>query len=157
MEPYEKVLKPLSDRVTLYVGIGNTLCGDDGVGPYIIRALEPLPDPIRLLDVGEHPEEAVEYAVGAVPAKTVFLDCADYGGEPGEIRPIEETALVEGVFSTHRFPVRAVARIISRDTCSEVYIIGIQPLQTLPGQSLSPPVLRSARRLINLIGGGVHA
>ena len=108
------------------MGIGNTLLGDDGVGPYIVRHLVSKTDQVLFLDAGEHPEAAVDFAAGFVPRKTVFLDCADFGGKPGDVRHLEMDTLEANTLSTHRFPVQIVARIIRRDTCGEVYIIGIQ-------------------------------
>lgn len=104
-----------------------------------------------------HPENAVDYAVGIAPVKTVLLDCADFAGEPGEIRTLLEDDVQEALFSTHRFPVQAVARIIHRDTCGEVYLIGIQPEKTVPGTTLSTPVRQSGDRIIEIIRGAGYA
>ncbi len=65
---------------------GNVLRGDDGVGPAVARALrdEPLPDTVRVLEVGIGGIHLVQELMGGVDLLLV-VDAVDLGRPPGTV------------------------------------------------------------------------
>jgi hydrogenase 3 maturation protease len=55
--------------------------------------------------------------------------------------------------STHIFPLRIIAKILSEDTGAEVLFLGIQPGNMSYGEDLSPRVKESAEEIIALLKG----
>ncbi len=131
---------------TLYVTLGNPLRSDDGVGPYIAGIAAGIPG-IRIRDAGERPERALDWAMELRPATLVFIDAADFGGAPGEIRDLPVESLGKTTFSTHRLPLPAIMDWISHETGTQCRCIGIQLGSTAFGEGLTPPVKQSADRL----------
>ncbi len=145
------VLRPAPAGTTLLITIGNTLRADDGVGPYIASALGSGIPGYAIQDAGEHPENALEPAVAARPAKVVMIDAADFGGRPGEARVLDRESLPQHSLSTHTFPLPVIAGLLERDTGAEVYFLGIQPRVVDLGEALSPAVRRTADRIVDYV------
>jgi hydrogenase maturation protease len=114
------------------IGIGNTLRGDDGIGPVIISELkkENYPDSIRLLDIGSDTFSIIEHLTFEQPV--LIIDCAQMGKEPGEIIKIElkeeNLSILDKAISLHGFGFSEVYRI-AKKLNNNVYctIIGVQP------------------------------
>jgi hydrogenase maturation protease len=92
----------------LVIGYGNSLCGDDGVGPYIVERLA-LADAASLSDVEylAFRQLTPELAEPISRAETaIFVDASD-GPKPGLISCVELTPLAEpsqagpGAFTHH--------------------------------------------------------
>lgn len=70
----------------LIIGYGNSLCGDDGVGPYLIEQLAylgtKLPEPVNLLSVRQLTPELSEQVSRA--ETVIFVDAA-FGETPGKV------------------------------------------------------------------------
>lgn len=144
----KRALVPGSGGLTLIVTVGNSLRGDDGVGPYIAsRVTNPKPG-LHILDAADRPEDCIDAAIAFHPAKTVILDAADFGGKPGEIRIIPQEAIPDSTLSTHTFPLKIITKILEQETGSSVFFIGIQPENVFWGEGLSESVLRTAEEII---------
>ncbi|NQU17859.1 MAG: hydrogenase 3 maturation endopeptidase HyCI [Candidatus Saganbacteria bacterium] len=133
--------------------MGNTLRHDDGVAPLIAERISKskIQNPkIKVLNVGEKPENAIDEAVRIKPAKTIIIDAADFGGVVGEARIIDRKNIPETTMSTHTFPLPIIAKMIEDDAKSPVYFIGIQPGNLQLGEGLSPEVLNTAKEIIKL-------
>jgi len=141
----------LADRLALardllFIGVGNVLRSDDGVGVYISRRII-LRSGIRVLTV----EVSIENYIGKIqsmhPGEIILIDCMDLGEEAGSHRILDIDELEDLTFNTHNislgrwkdffpFPAR---------------VLGIQPMELGFGDTLSPPVLRTADNIIGLI------
>ena len=143
----QQSLFDLDGQSTIYITLGNPLRSDDGVGPYITRKTSDGSD-ICIRDAGERPERALDWAMELRPDTIIFIDAADFGGVPGEIRRLARGELKERCFSTHRLPLAAIIDWINRETGAECHCIGIQLSSASPGEELSAPVHRSADRIV---------
>lgn len=132
---------------TVYITLGNPLRSDDGVGPYITGKVSDAGN-ICIRDAGQRPERALDWAMELRPETIIFIDAANFGGEPGEIRRLAREELEESCFSTHRLPLAAIIDWIKRETGATCHCIGIQLSSASPGEELSAPVLRSAERIV---------
>jgi hydrogenase 3 maturation protease len=90
----------------------------------------------------------VDEAIGLAPKYIVVIDAADFGGAPGEVRVIEESAIPRTTLSTHMIPLNVVTGIISEQTGAKVAFIGIQVKSAALGEGLSPEVRAAAEQLL---------
>jgi hydrogenase 3 maturation protease len=151
MEPLEplEALSPAPEGLTLIITVGNSLRGDDGVGPYIASQVKNPKQGLHILDAADRPEDCIDAAVALHPLKTVVLDAADFGGSPGEARVIPQELIPNSTLSTHTFPLKIITKILEEETGSSVFYIGIQPENVSFGRGLSDPVQRMAKAIIH--------
>ena len=142
----QELLNNSANRQILFVGIGNVLKRDDGVGVYITRHLHPNAR-LRGLTV----EVSIENYIGKIntlaPDILILIDCMDLQAQPGhwELLPVES---IHGhTTNTHNISLDRVCELFN----SQVYILGIQPRDITLGENLSPQVKRTANALIDKI------
>lgn len=144
-------LSKLRGLRTVIMGVGNTLKGDDGVGPLTCERLKEHRVSAELIDAGTVPENYIQPVVTKAPRHLLIVDAIDFGASPGDIEIFEPEQLKPTVFSTHRLSPRLFVDMITKEIDVDVYFIGIQPAHTKIGQPLSPQVSRAAQRLTNVI------
>lgn len=111
------------------VAVGQTLRGDDGVGPALARRLagQPAADAWLLLDAGHAPENFLGPIVRFRPDAVLFLDAARGGGAPGDIvwlRPAEADGCGG---STHAVSLEMLADYLTAETGAVIRVLGIEP------------------------------
>ena len=138
------------------VGIGNTLRGDDGIGPDIIQRLkkQTLPVPHTLADVGSDAFSLLEYLIGKEPL--LIIDCARMGAEPGTVRKfkLNESTLqtMDEAVSLHGMSFAEMYRMAqSLGSVSECTLIAVEPQQIDFGKTLSPVVEKQIPLILNMI------
>ena len=146
-----QALAPCEGGDTLVITVGNPFRGDDGVGPFIGGRLMGRELGFRVLNAFDRPESVVDKAAELKPAKVIFIDAADFGGRPGEVRVIAAEHIGQGSLSTHSIPLSVVAGIIGEDTSASTVFLGIQPKNTAYGSGLSQEVESSARMILGLL------
>ena len=140
------------------LGIGNSLKGDDGVGPYIVSSLKsPRKTSFRdrqvarlntqLIDAGTVPENYIQKIIDAKPDRIIIIDAVDFGGKPGEVKWFKEFNSANISISTHNMPPELFIDIITQQTGAEVNIIAIQPKELKFNTPLSEEVKESADKL----------
>jgi hydrogenase 3 maturation protease len=144
------LFKPLPEKLTLIITIGNPFRSDDGVGPYLASRLKPCRN-LKVLDVADQPENFILDAIAFKPARIIIIDAANFGGKPGAARLIKPHALSDKFFSTHALPLSAMAKIIKAETKAVVYILGIQAQSLEYKEGLSPSVQATADELVELL------
>jgi hydrogenase 3 maturation protease len=133
----------------VFVGLGNRMLGDDGIGPALLDHLKKyLP---HTVDAGVTLEEYTGVIRRLNPSVIVILDAADFGAEPGQIKIImaEEVSLVR--IGTHKISLDIIMEYLSSETGAEIFILGIQPDHISYSSSLSPSVDRAARECAEVI------
>jgi hydrogenase maturation protease len=132
----------------LILGLGNTLRGDDGVGPAVIAALSlmDLPPHVELLDGGTPGLETVLLLEG--PDRVIIVDAADMGLEPGqwrrftpdtaEIKSSEEK--LQGTLHAAGLAEALALAAALEKLPSTLIIYGIQPQSLGWSQELSDPL-----------------
>ena len=133
-------------RNLLFVGVGNLLKSDDGVGAVISNQIIERAG-IKALTV----EVSIENYIGKIqslaPDEMVIIDCMNLGAPPGTYRLLELDSLEDLTFNTHNISLGRLGDFFSWST----FVLGIQPETLSLGQVLSPPVLHTATRIIDLI------
>lgn len=135
---------------TVIVGVGNTLCGDDGVGPLVVGLLRGRTSAL-LVDAGEVPENYVGHIAALQPDAVVVVDAVDHGGEPGSTTVVEAGGFGTVSFSTHNPSMVPFATFLRTDTSADLFAVGIQPLTMAFGAPMSRVVRRAAERLAEVL------
>jgi len=140
-------LSKLRDSTTVIVGVGNTLKGDDGVGPLVCEQLRRAKVCAELIDAGTVPENYIQPIIKKAPQNLLIIDAVDFGASPGTISIFKPERLNSFVFSTHTLSPRLFVDTVRRNIKVEVYFAGIQPAQTQLGQSISSQLRQAVERL----------
>lgn len=134
------------DRKILFVGIGNLLKMDDGVGVYITKQIKNCANILSLTV-----EVSIENYIGKInsidPEILVFVDCVDLGLTPGEARLLPVNQVKDLTFNTHNISLRRISDFFKMP----VFILGIQPEKIGFGENISYLVKDKADKIINLI------
>ena len=146
-----KQLSKLGSRKTVIVGVGNTFKGDDAVGPLICEQLAGKVS-ADLIDAGTVPENYIQPIIAKAPQNLLIIDAIDFGASPGTINIFKPEQLNSMIISTHVLSPTVFVDMIRQNIKVNVYFVGIQPVQTTFGQSLSTQVSQAAKWLVDTLG-----
>ncbi len=132
---------------TLLITLGNTLRTDDGVGPLLAGELAQFPG-VLIENAGDRPERAIDFVALHRPQKVVFIDAAEFGRSPGDLRWIKTSELTERSLSSHRLPLAAMIDWIESEHPTACRCLGIQIGSMQLGEGLTSEVAKSAARII---------
>lgn len=136
--------------LNLIVTVGNDMRMDDGVGSFIFSKLKSKKN-LQIINAAYRPENIIEEVINMKPVYILFIDAADFGGCPGEVRVIDRVEIPSFTLSTHQIPLNLVADIIEAETRASVCMLGIQIKNAGFGEGLSEEVKKSAERIIRII------
>jgi hydrogenase 3 maturation protease len=130
----------------LFVGIGNVLKSDDGVGVYISDRIKNSDKIISL-----SAEVSIENYIGKInslnPGMVIIVDCVDMGSSPGQYRLLEPTKIGDYTFNTHNISLKKLADFFKMP----VFVLGIQPENIEFGEKISYIVKEVADNIIQTI------
>ena len=136
----------MSEASVNIIGVGNTLMGDDGVGPAVAEALDgrALPEGASVYDAGLGVSDVLGALDPEVPL--IVIDALRAGGRPGSIYQarMDELSLVEGTLSgclsLHEISVLPALRIeaMTGREFKDVTVFGVEPESARWGDGLSP-------------------
>ena len=141
-----KLEKIIQTKTTLFVGIGNALKSDDGIGIHICKNIKQTNN-IKTLIV----ESGIEKFVGKInslnPEILILVDCTDFKKKPGfvDILPIEQ--IQDFTVNTHTISVKRISEFFDMKT----YLLGVQPENLKFGEEFAKSVINSANELIKKI------
>jgi hydrogenase 3 maturation protease len=144
-------LNKLRGFKTIIVGIGNTLKGDDGVGPLVCQQLRQAKSCAELIDAGTVPENYIQRIIKKSPQNLLIIDAVDFQASPGTIEIFRPEQLSSFVFSTHTLSPRLFAETVARNIEVDLYFVGIQPAHTRLGDSISPQICKAAQQLTQIL------
>lgn len=140
-----QILAQKDDKI-LFVGIGNLLKKDDGVGVYISNRIKKR-DNIDSLTV----ETSIENYIGKIntlnPDILILIDCMDLKSDPGTFKLLEICQIQDITFNTHNISLNRLKDFFKMP----VYILGIQPEKIEFGENISYIVRNIADKIINQI------
>ena len=136
----------LKDKKILFVGIGNLLKMDDGVGVYISK---------RIRNKGFfssiNAEVSIENYIGKIvslnPDILILIDCVDLKAVTGTFKLLSLSQIQDLTFNTHNISLRRLSEFFTMP----VYVLGIQPEKIDFGENLSYLVKNVADTIIKLI------
>lgn len=140
----------------IVLGVGNELKCDDGVGPFIIKKLKQ--DDIeseRLLFINA--ETVPENFTGKIrkekPTHLIIVDACLMGGEPGDIKIVDEYDFANIGISTHSMSLSFFVRYLEKDTDFRIIFIGIEPESMDYSENLTENVEKTAYGFIDTLKG----
>lgn len=136
-------LLSLKDKRILFVGIGNLLKKDDGIGVYISS---------RIISSGcisaLTAEVSIENYIGKInslePDILVIIDCVDLGSPPGTYKILPVSEISDLTFNTHNISLKRISEFFAMP----VFILGIQPENIDFGENISYLVREVADNII---------
>jgi hydrogenase 3 maturation protease len=134
------------EKTKLFVGIGNLLRMDDGVGSYISKEIRNC-GAISSLTA----ETSIENYIGKInsldPDMLVLVDCVDMNAVAGTFRLLKLSQINDLTFNTHNISLRRLSEFFRMP----VYILGIQPERVDFGENISYLVKNVADQIIKHI------
>lgn len=137
---------------TVVVGIGNTLRGDDGLGPRLAERLR-----------ARHPaccinaEGGLENHLGAIvqlaPRTIVLADATELGERPGSWRVLPGDSIQGAGLSTHDASIELAVEYLHAATEARIWLLAVQPATTALGAELSAEVMQTLESLYSGIDG----
>ena len=134
------------DKKKLFVGIGNLLKMDDGVGVYISKRIR-TNDSILSLTVEASIENYIGKIVSLNPDILILIDCVDLKAIAGTFKLLSLRQIQDLTFNTHNISLRRLSEFFTMP----VYVLGIQPEKIDFGENLSYLVKNVADKIIKLI------
>jgi hydrogenase maturation protease HycI len=147
----------LKDRLTsllngrvVYMGIGNILRGDDGIGPELVARLSG--KGLYTVDAGTAPENYIRPVARLNPDTVVIVDAVHLDREPGAVELLDCSEIMENTgFTTHTLSPVLVMERIEEETGARVVMLAIQPGTLEFGSPLSPEVAHLLEVLPDLL------
>jgi hydrogenase 3 maturation protease len=141
-----KNLLERKDKKILFVGIGNLLKMDDGVGVYISRNI------INSEGISAiNAETSIENYIGKInslnPDLLILIDCMEMNSSPGTCKLLDICEIEDITFNTHNISVRRLSEFFDMP----VFILGIQPEKIDFGENISYLVKKVADQIIKQI------
>lgn len=134
------------DKKMLFVGIGNILKMDDGIGVYISRKIKNT-NTVSALTA----EVSIENYIGKIntlnPDILVIIDCVEIKASPGSYRLLSPDQIQDLTFNTHNISLNR----LSDHFGMPVYVLAIQPEKIGFGENLSYIVQNAADKIVRLI------
>ncbi len=140
--------------------VGNPLRGDDSAGPKLAELLEAEPaSGWEVIDGADVPENHTHAVRRLEPDQVLFVDAADMGLKPGEMRLIgEEDVAQHFMITTHAIPLSFLIASL-KETIPDIQFLGIQPASINFYEPMTPPLEEAVKALHQHLvsGGGVEA
>ncbi len=135
----------------VFVGLGNPLRGDDGIGVRIAEVLKNSLEckKVEVIIVEDRVDLLGRFLEDLKPSLLIFFDAADFGGKPGEIRILDLAEASEKTISTHSIPLQVVLKASGIESPS--YVIGIQIMSLEFGDGISEPVKETGNVVTNFL------
>ncbi|WP_323737492.1 hydrogenase maturation peptidase HycI [Methanosphaera sp. ISO3-F5] len=139
--------------------IGNTMRGDDGLGPLLseqvynklVEITDKNTDNVYLLNTESTPENHTIEIRNLKPSHIIIIDAVEFEAKPGEMLLINKEQIDTFNISTHSMPISFIINYIEETIGSKIITIGIQPKQMELINTISEEVKESVEELTNII------
>ncbi|MCM8799652.1 MAG: hydrogenase maturation protease [Candidatus Omnitrophica bacterium] len=119
------------------LGMGNILCGDDGIGSLLAKRL------IKrgfqnVYDGSISPENYLIKIIRENPKTIIIVDAIDFGGKPFEIKILRNNNFYENkFFLTHDSSLKFIIDFFINHKIKNILVLAIQPKKIGLGKTLS--------------------
>ena len=125
----EEILRNRLKGKIAIIGVGNTMRGDDGFGPELVRRLNGKIE-AECIDAGMSPENYTGKIIKARPDVVVFLDAVSMDEAAGTIKILEKEDISKVGFTTHDMPASLIIDYIKTQIDANIFMIGVQAENT---------------------------
>lgn len=137
--------------LTVVLGVGSELRGDDAAGILIARCLVNKHPRIIALEGHTAPESFAGKIIKLKPSHVLVADAAEMGLDPGAWEIPRRAELDKTMTSTHLIPLTALAKHLEEGCGCKVAFVGIQTGRCGVAIGVSAPVLRAIDEISNKI------
>ena len=144
------------------ISLGNTLRGDDGIGPAVLQELSKmnLGGNFELIDAGSDAFILLDHLTQKEPI--LLIDCAKMGENPGKfvVFPVEKSNFeaLSNAIAIHGFSFAEIYKMaVMLGKAAPCTIIGIEPKTIAFNEPLSDEVKNSIPHIINYIIGEANS
>ncbi len=134
--------------MNILLGIGNSMRGDDGAGPFLARMFRH--EGWISVDGGTMPENFTSLLRREHPDLVVLVDAAEMGLAPGSFRRVPLDRITDLSLGTHASDLTTFILYI-QSFVPEIVFIGIQPEEVRDLPSPSSTVKRGVKRLQKIL------
>jgi len=126
----------------VFVGLGNEFRADDAAGLELVRKLRTRKEfqSSHFILAGRNPENYLQTILDYNPDLVIFIDAAEWNGNPGDIKLFNDEDIGQTEFSTHTFSIKMIKDYLLNQQQMNFMFIGIQPLRKNFEEGLSEPV-----------------
>lgn len=136
----------------VFVGIGNTLRSDDGLGPVLVGRLACAAPSVPCIDAGTSPENQVGSILRCSPGAVIAADAVHLGREPGALALLQRDEIVQYTgLGTHDSSPGLFLGYLGELTGAEIVMLAVQPAGTGFGEGLSDPVSCALDEVVSLV------
>ena len=137
----------LKGRIAV-MGVGNMLRADDALGPRVASALSRT-EGLTPFNCESVPEKWLGPVRRYGPDVILFVDVADFGGEPGEIRVLDPADLA-GLHAagTHAMSSGFLMELFTQSTRASSFMLAVQPSTIELGEPMSEACERATQEII---------
>jgi hydrogenase 3 maturation protease len=132
------------------MGIGNPCRGDDAAGSLVARRISDAPG-VRVIDAQDVPEDYLCLVVKQQPDTVVLIDSVDLDSAPGSIALLDKDQVAGYWPSTHRVPLCLLMNYLEREINARIFLLAIQPRQTVFLEPMSAEVSSSVTRIADVL------
>ncbi|MGB2705857.1 MAG: hydrogenase 3 maturation endopeptidase HyCI [Candidatus Omnitrophota bacterium] len=132
------------------VGIGNTMKGDDGFGPNLIKRLKNNVKAV-CIDTGTAPENYVGSIAKENPDTVLLVDAVCMDLAPGEYRILKPEEILKSGFTTHDISPTLFIEYLKKRTKAKIYMLGAEPQNMSLGDEMSGSIKRTLKEVAVLI------
>jgi hydrogenase maturation protease len=137
----------------LIAGVGNVLCGDDGVGVHAVRELQKEPIAgVEIVDIGTAILHGLHFLESA--DRVLVIDAAKGGQPPGSVYLFDPGPATQAqpIVSIHSIGLREATRLFPPgQPLPAMTVIGVEPRSLECGMDLSEPVRAALPCVLALI------
>jgi hydrogenase 3 maturation protease len=155
-------IKNIKDKKVLFIGVGNVLKSDDGVGCYIVEELNKkiLKTNFYFINTGVVVENYLGKIVDINPDVIVFVDALKVNFQSEQKNKFfifEKEQLLNYTFSTHNISLSTIIEFLNTELKEkfnkdvEIYILGVKPNSLDFGESLTEETKKFADEIIENI------
>lgn len=140
----------------IVLGVGNELKCDDGVGPFIIRNLQTEDvekDRLLFIDAKTVPENFTGKLRKEKPSHIIIVDACLMGGNPGDMKIVDEDDFADIGISTHSMSLSYFVRYLEKDNDFRIIFVGIEPESMDYSEKLTGNVEKTAYEFIDILKG----
>ena len=140
------------------LGVGNVLCTDDGLGPYVVKVLESryeFPEGVEVVDLGTPGLDLTPFLADA--RMVIVIDTVRGDQAPGSLRLLRDGEIVAAPppsrMSPHEPGLREalMATEFSDTSPDEILFVGVIPESTDQGTSLTEKIAESVPAVVDVV------
>lgn len=130
----------------LFVGVGNILRSDDGIGVYIVSRIA-ANKMIATLNVEVSLENYISTINKIAPEILILIDCMDFKEKPGTFKLFPIGEIPDDGIHSHHITLSKISEFFKMP----VYVLGIQPEDLKVGLELNESIKAAANKIVTII------